>query len=378
MSRFREISLQIDFNDKRSAKKTRPFEIKRAAVFPFNKEMHSVIRFYDLLPFEISGVYDIRESSRVGSTTDHIMKADVKSFPIESVDKMDWTSFDTVILGNIPAQNVYLLSKAREKIVEKAISLGKNIFSFDDLRKNCHYEKLYCPTVDRSDVPAERLGKLYRISKPVIGIYGTSSSQGKFTLQLELRKKFLESGYVVGQIGTEPSAQLFGMDYTYPMGFNSGVYIDGHDAVVYLNECIHSLCIKNCEIIITGSQASVLPYDISNKSMFPLKQFNFLMGTQPDCMVLCINPYDDLDYIRRTIFFLESNVAGKVIGLCIYPMNYKSDWTGMYHQKELLSETEIEFFKNMLSQEFNVPSYQLGSAADLASLYEDVVAFFSH
>ena len=73
MSRFREISLQIDFNDKRSAKKTRPFEIKRAAVFPFNKEMHSVIRFYDLLPFEISGVYDIRESSRVGSTTDHIM-----------------------------------------------------------------------------------------------------------------------------------------------------------------------------------------------------------------------------------------------------------------------------------------------------------------
>jgi len=291
---------------------------------------------------------------------------------------MDWTSFDTVILGNIPAQNVYLLSKAREKIVEKAISLGKNIFSFDDLRKNCHYEKLYCPTVDRSDVPAERLGKLYRISKPVIGIYGTSSSQGKFTLQLELRKKFLESGYVVGQIGTEPSAQLFGMDYTYPMGFNSGVYIDGTDAVVYVNECFHSVCIKNCEIIITGSQASVLPYDISNKSMFPLKQFNFLMGTQPDCMVLCINPYDDLDYIRRTIFFLESSVAGKVIGLCIYPMNYKSDWTGMYHQKELLSETEIEFFKNMLSQEFNVPSYQLGSAADLASLYEDVVAFFSH
>lgn len=378
MSRFREISLQIAFNDQQHTKKTRPFEIKRASIFPFNKEMHSVVRFYDLLPFEISGVYDIRESSRVGSTTDHIMKADVKSFPIKNVDKMEWDSFDTVILGNIPAQNAHLLSKAREKIVEKAILLGKNIFSFDDLKKNCHYEKLYCPTVDHSDVPAERLGKLYRISKPVIGIYGTSSNQGKFTLQLELRKKFLESGYVVGQIGTEPSAQLFGMDYTYPMGFNSGVYIDGHDAVAYLNECIHSLCIKNCEVIITGSQASVLPYDICNKSMFPLKQFNFLMGTQPDCMVLCINPYDDIDYIQRTIFFLESSVAGKVIGLCIYPMNYKSDWTGMYHQKELLSETEIEFFKTMFSQEFNIPSYQLGSAADIASLYEDVVAFFSH
>ena len=111
--------------------------------------------------------------------------------------------------------------------------------------------------------------------------------------------------------------------------------------------------------------------------MFPLKQFNFLMGTQPDCMVLCINPYDDLDYIRRTIFFLESSVAGKVIGLCIYPMDYKRDWTGMYHQKEVLSEAEIESLKNILLQEFNVPSYQLGNEADISSLYEEVIAFFS-
>jgi len=377
MSRFREISLQIDFNDKQHTKKTQPFEMERAAIFPFNKEMHSVIRFYDLLPFKISGVYDIHESSRVGSTTDHIMKADVKSFPIKNVDEMDWASFDTVILGNIPSQNAQLLSEAREKIIEKAMSLGKNIFSFDDLRRNCHYEKLYCPAVDHSDVPAERLGKLYRISRPVIGVYGTSSGQGKFTLQLVLRKKFLENGYLVGQIGTEPSAQLFGIDYAYPMGFHSSVYIDGHDAVAYLNECIHSLCVRNCEIIITGSQASVLPYDICNKSMFPLKQFNFLMGTQPDCMVLCINPYDNFDYIRRTIFFLESSVDGKVIGLCIFPMNYKGNWTGMYHQKELLSETESEFFKNSLSKEFDIPIYELGRDADMASLYEDIIAFFS-
>ncbi len=377
MNRFRDISLQVDFSDKRHTKKIPPFEIERAAIFPFNKEMHSVIRFCDMLSFEISGVYDIRESARVGSTTAHIMKADVKSFPIQNVDRMDWTSFDTVILGNIPSQNAHLLLQAREKIVEKAILWGKNIFSFDDLRESCHYEKLYCPAVDPSDVPAERLGKLYRISKPVIGIYGTSSNQGKFTLQLELRKKFLENGYMVGQIGTEPSAQLFGMDYPYPMGFHSAVSIDGHDAVAYLNECIHSLCIKNCEIIITGSQASVLPCDTCNKSMFPLKQFNFLMGTQPDCMVLCINPYDDLDYIRRTIIFLESSVAGKVIGLCIYPMDYKRDWTGMYHQKEVLSEAEMRALKNMLLQEFNVPSYQLGNEADISSLYEEVIAFFS-
>jgi hypothetical protein len=58
-------------------------------------------------------------------------------------------------------------------------------------------------------------------------------------------------------------------------------------------------------------------------------------------------------------------------------MDYKRDWTGMYHQKEVLSEAEIESLKNMLLQEFNVPSYQLGNEADISSLYEEVIAFFS-
>lgn len=51
---------------------------------------------------------------------------------------------------------------------------------------------------------------LYRISTPVLAVCGTSSKQGKFTLQLELRKRFCEMGYKVGQIGTEPNSLLLG------------------------------------------------------------------------------------------------------------------------------------------------------------------------
>lgn len=70
---------------------------------------------------------------------------------------------------------------------------------------------------------------------------------------------------------------------------------------------------KNCDIIITGSQSSVLPYDIGNLKMFPLKQYSFLMGTQPDAVILCVNPFDDDDYIFRTINFLEASVNCKVM-----------------------------------------------------------------
>lgn len=377
MDRFREIALQVYSNDVCHFQKQKLFNIKKAAIFPFNKEMHSLIRFHDLLLFEISGVYDIRESSHIGSTTNHIMKADVKSFLIKNIEEMDWVSFDTIIIGNIPSHNAHLLVKSREKIIDKAIALGKNIFSFDDMKNQYHYERLYCPTVDRRDVPMERLGKLYRITKPVIGVYGTSSCQGKFTLQLKLRKKFLEQGYAVGQIGTEPSSQLFGMDYAYPMGYNSSVYVDGHDTIAYLNECINTLCENDCDIVITGSQASVLPIDVGNKSMFPIRQYSFLMGTQPDCIVLCVNPYDDLEYVHRTIAFLESSVDGKVIAICVYPMQYKKDWTGMYNQKEPLQMYEYELLKASYYKEFSIPVYQLGTEEDITSIFDDIVSFFS-
>ena len=45
----------------------------------------------------------------------------------------------------------------------------------------------------------------------MLAIVGTSPSQGKYNLQLALRRRFLNDGYEIGQIGTEPTAQLFGM-----------------------------------------------------------------------------------------------------------------------------------------------------------------------
>lgn len=377
IEKFKEIALSSTVDDGSGIAKKDLFNIEKAIIFPFNKEMHSLIRFHEMLSFEIVGVYDIRLSSHVGSTTDRIMKAPVKSYPILNVENVDWGSFDTIILGNIPSNKITEINLIRENLIQKASLLGKNIFSFDDLYDQYDYNRLFCPVVSQKDLPPERFGKLYRISRPVIGVYGTSSVQGKFTLQLELRKRFLEYGYRVGQIGSEPSAQLFGMDFTYPMGFNDSVYINAHKSIQFINGCINYLCQKNCDIIITGSQASVLPFDTGNIGMFPLKQFNFLMGSQPDAVVLCINPYDELDYIERSIRFLESSVDCKVIALCVYPMDVKKDWTSMYNRKEPLGDMEYQLLKDVLKDQFSIPVCRLGDADDMTDIYENVIAFFT-
>jgi uncharacterized NAD-dependent epimerase/dehydratase family protein len=364
----------VDVKDKASQKPV----IKKAVLFPFFKEMHSLIRFAGMLDFKITGVYDSKYSALVGSTTDHIMKDTVASHIIQNIDQIQWGAFDTLILGHLDEMS-NLINKGllRENLIKQAIEHNKQVFSFDDVSKIFTHDAVYCPIVSQKDVPPDRLGKLYRIDKPVVSVYGTSSRQGKFTLQLLLRKKLQDIGYTIGQIGTEPSALLYGMDYTYPMGYNSSVYIHGPDAIRYLNHIMHQLCEKQCDIIISGSQSGTIPYDTGNMSQYTLYQYEFLMGTQPDAVVLCINPFDEPEYISRTIKFIESAVDCTVIALVVFPMNIKEGWSGMYGQKTLLTSEEYHALKTELHKDFNIlPVYKLGDTSDMENLVNTLTGFF--
>ena len=182
-------------------------------------------------------------------------------------------------------------------------------------------------------------------------------------------------GYKVGQLGTEPSSLLFGMDCVYPMGYNNSVYLYDYDAVRYLNNAMQRISEKGVDIIITGSQSGVVPFDNGNLSQFSLPQMDFLMGTQPDACILCINPFDDMDYIKRTVNFLEASVDCKVIAIVVFPLDIKNDWTGIYGTKELITTEKYERIKKLVAQRIGVPVFWLGK--DIDGLSEKIIDFFS-
>lgn len=382
MKAFKEVAkTEYDNNNKciSNDNNSLPFSIKKAVLFPFNKEMHSLIRFSDDLNFEIVGVYDSKYSANVGSTTNHIMKSKEKCLTIQNINKIQWSTFDTLILGHLDEMSG-LINKNNLKmdLIKLAIKHDKNIYAFDDISSLTSSPKVYSPKIGKENLPAQRFGKLFRFSKPIIGVYGTSSRQGKFTLQLELRKRFQKSGYTVGQIGTEPSALLYGMDYVYPMGYNNSVYIENYDAIRYINNLIHNLCKKKeIDIIITGSQSGVIPFDTGNLSQYSLPQFNYLLGTQPDAVVLCINPFDELDYILRTKTFIESSVDCTVVALIMFPMDIKDDWTGIYGQREKLSEEKHLELCSAIRDKYSLPVYRLGNDEDMNLLLENIIDFFA-
>lgn len=104
--------------------------------------------------------------------------------------------------------------------------MAKRHFSFDDRSDQIgNYSRYFSTQKKKEAITPIPFGKLYRNPKPVLGVFGTSSRQGKFTLQLILRKHFTELGYVIGQIGTEPTAALFEMDADFHFGYNTNTDI---------------------------------------------------------------------------------------------------------------------------------------------------------
>lgn len=381
LSKFREQAIKCHESEQKKEKTdNRISNMQYVAIFPFNKEMHSFVRFSNLLPFKIVEAYDTKYSARIGSTTMHLLKDNnVKKLYIRNIEQIEWDKIDTIIIGHC-GEMIRIIGNGIivDNTIQEAIRREKNIYCFDDFirKKYNYYSKIYCPRIDENDLPYSRLGMLFRISKPVVGVFGTSSKQGKFTLQLKLREIFLKQGYNLGQIGTEPHSLLFGMDYVFPMGYNSSVYIFGFDTIRYLNCIINDLCVKDKDIILVGAQSGTIHYDTGNLQQYTLPQIEFLLGTQPDAVVLCMNMFDDLDYIKRTICFIESTCRGKVIALVMFPMDLRNDWSGMYGSREKMDIEKYIYKKTKLENEFLIPLYELGNEEDMEQLVEIIKNYF--
>lgn len=361
------------------------FPIKRAVLFPFNKEMHSIARYQDLLTFELQGVYDTKYSGQIGLPVSKILRGTVEQdHTVQNFDNLDWAGdFDAVVLGHVGLISEAMGTDLLARVIELCIEHRKNIYCLDGLDA---YEELvqrateagveiFYPAVGPQDIPKYRFGKLRKVGKPILGVFGTSSRQGKFTLQLQLRRRLLRDGYTVGQLGTEPTALLYGFNHVYPMGFGSTVKVGGYQAVQVLNDMMGRIEDGDPDLIIVGSQSGTVPYDIGHLSQYSFPALDFLLGTSPDSYVLCVNLEDDTKYIQRAVGVLENLGIGKVIGLVIFPLQKKvHPWSGV--KMDTVERVEIADRKASLYQETGIPAFVLNSDDDMEALYQHIIDFY--
>lgn len=358
-----------------------PFKINKAAVFPFNKEIHALARFENMLNFEIIDYFSTRITGQIGKRIADILPDCHNERIIKNIDSIQWDQFDTLIIGHQEKLSMLTNKKWGETILNVAIKKRKNIFCFDPIDsyiiKGTPPKNLYYPKFNENFF-VKRFGKLYKSNKPILSVIGTSSQQGKFTLQLLLRKKLIQRGYYVGQLGTEPSSLLFNLDFVFPCGYNGQIRLDISQTITAINDLIWDISQKDPDIIITGGQSGLLAYNDSNALFNSFYHQLVFSAIQPDAIILCINPYDDINFIERTIKVSESLSNGKIIGIVCYPMDITEGWKGRMGSKSRISSHKILELKNKINKKLynNIQLYMLDDDSDIDNLIDTIISFF--
>ena len=361
------------------------FSISNAIIFPLNKETHSLFTHNKLCNFNIVGVYSHRMLGICGKKISQCLSQPIQlDLIIKNFSEIDWNSntFDTIILGHIFELSRITNENLMQYFIQKCIKHNKKIYSFDPLNDyidllNDNKIEYYYPVLTKNMIPKGRLGKLFLSSTPIIGIFGTSSKQGKFNLQLDLRERFKASGYKIGQIGTEPNSYLFGFDTNFSYGYNSSIELSESDTILILNDEIQKIESKNVDAIIVGTQGGVIPYSKYNLDTIPKHQVDFFAAIDFDYIILCINTFDTEDYIRRNILYIEGYTGKKVMALVLFPRKRCINQFGLSENYKNLIPEELEVIKQKLISETGKNVYINGNENDIDNLYEEIINFFS-
>ena len=351
--------------------------IRKAVIFPWNKEVHSLARFRELLPFAVQGFYDLKYSLHLGKGIGELLGMPEAQGAVENYEDLDWDGdFDTVICGHCTALSQLAHRDLVQEIGEKCRAYGKRLYAFDrefrGLVPGCFIPEI--TVKDRCALPG---GRLYNRLAPVVGVVGTSSAQGKFTVQMELRKRFLAQGYAVGQIVSEPSGYLFGCEGVFPFGYNGSVEVSGTEALAILNRMVWEAADSGGrEIVLAGAQSGVVPYSHHNLAQYNFGGYDFLCGVNPDVFVLCVNAHDPVEYVQRSIRYLYSFNGMPVAALVLFPVTYEAaSQLGYGYKKRLLTAEEQAAACEKFSGELGLPAFPLGDGMD--AVFDRVVEALS-
>lgn len=342
-------------------------EYGRLVLTPFIKEMHSLIRFSGDEGFcKVVSVIDSNKKGLIdkdaGVLTDGCNREIRIYGKIEDVAE----EADTLVIGYVDRLKKYDSNFEMERILSKNLEYKKwNVFSFIPVEEYWlkRYEQeglhIYSPNVIDADffnVLDEALPYTLPMVKPVVGIFGTTSSQGKFTLQLQMRKSMTEQGVKTFFLSTEHQGELLGADFVYADGYQNGsiMKISLEDRIVCLNKIMQyaDKC-TDCDLVIVGNQSRLIPYNAEEHTF--MRSAVLLEGTRPDYAFVVVNPYTDPDdYVRNTIAALDAIYRCKTIALAFSDTTNKVNEEGKFIRCTLTKD-EKEKIANKYEERFQLP-----------------------
>ena len=366
--------------------------IRRAVLYPYNKEMHAFIRFRDLLDFEVVGVADPVGKGLVGKDVGEAIGTAPAGLRVEPNLGEALRNADTLILGYVDRLGNIAKRDLLYDSIRVALEHGLHVFSFLPVPSQVYPElyeiarkrklKIAYPSISFEEVEDIVLNSRNAsdVDVPVLGVFGTSSRQGKFTLQLAMRRKLIQNGYRVGQLGTEHHAELFGMDLSFPMGYASPLDLPLQYYVPYLDYMMKEINRqRQPDIVLVGSQSGTIPFDVSVSDTHTLPSLAFLLGTRPDASILVVNGIDPDDYIRDTLDALCK--IGKAPAILLAMSDQEKQIKKAYGRalviSRQMSRDEIDRKLRYLEGTFKIPAVEIVSEDGQQKMLDRVIDHFS-
>jgi uncharacterized NAD-dependent epimerase/dehydratase family protein len=399
--------------------------VRRAALYPYNKEIHALVRFRDLAPFTIAAVADPPGNRQGGRDAGEVIGAEPLGLVVRPDLDGALEQADTLILGHTEAAQAVTARAALPALVRRAVEQGKNVFSLSRLDPGEHADLfqlaaergvvLADPTVTHAEASAvlraaarspadpRRVGgrrfgdgrlqaqagafarsvvQVQRHDCPVLGVFGTSRSQGKLSVQLALRRSLSGMGYRVAQLSTEPTGHLLGASATLPMGYERGEHL-GLETYGHLVRLLMT-AIKNEErpdVLLVGGQSGVVSFDreIDRLGLGSLGALTFGAAAQPDACVLVCNVFDPPRHVRRCVGALESVLDCPVLALALNDQVWEEHTFRGARRMRLgrLPESALAQHARERGAEMGLPCHPALGAEGIGALAAIVVGFFA-
>ena len=366
--------------------------IRKAAIYPFNKEMHALVRYRDLLSFDLVGVADPVGKGLVGKDAGEALGISSAGIRIQPRLSSALRGADTLILGYVDQLSRIGKKDMLREAVRLALDQGCHVFSFVSLHQDVYADlhdlaarkglRLTCPSVDYEEVRDALVSgqNSSPVDVPVVGVFGTSSQQGKFTLQLALRRRLLRLGYKVGQIGTEHHSALFGMDFAFPMGYASPLDLPIQWQVPYLDYKMRQICgQRRPDLILVGSQSGTIPYDVHEHGAHSMASVSFLLGTKPDACILVVNSIDADRYVEDSMDAIRALAKAPTLLLAMSDKKkhimaaYGRSWVAPRQMRR----EEIAAKLGYLEDRFGLPAIEIASLQGQRIVAAEVLRYFA-
>ncbi len=294
-------------------------KIRNVGIYPFYKESHGFVHFADKLPYSISWVADLKFSKNSGKSTHDVLKNCDRAFHIHQGLPEDAGDIDTLIVGYLDKASRAQGRNLLESTLRYALRHKKNVFSFlppDDeefwvssFSKEDLWLKIPKLTQEIAQRVFENVPEKRAFDTPIVCVIGTSSQQGKFTLQLALRYELQNRNLRVAQIGTEHQSGCFGIDFTFPSGYGheTSLNLPMHYHIPFLRRVLSEMDKENHDVILTGAQSGLLSPDPYSYHL--LFSELFFLAVIPDHTIVIYNKTDPPDLIERTRKYVESKTS---------------------------------------------------------------------